>query len=281
MKKSILLAFLLSVGLSSFGVEGTIDYAFSNIVGVVKVISTNHYTIVSVPFGAVNQYVNVDEPLSLSNLVQIVNIENKDELHLLTDDGAYFLTWRYKESKGVPVGWLPVRKSVVDSWGIKRDLTPTNSSAQKVGIGWALRLYRQTPTNADGTAKPFYLIGQHINTSGSRQVKAGTDKKLVSSLISFPGIEPFDLNTIQDEGSAVVNASDDIWILDDGDGRHYTPVRGGDGKWKWGYYQKIVIGKLPNGVALTQTVRVEDDTLIPRGQGFVYQSFGGNPIIRW
>ena len=267
---------ILVVGMAMAGVTafGAIDVAFSNIVGVVRVMSTNKYTLVSVPFGAVGlDLANPD--VTVSNLVQTLNFDMNDKVQVYSDEGNVMFSWSLNK-KGV---WAPMKSNWVNALGMETNSAPEAANAARIGRGWALRIYRKTPTYSDGSPKPFYLIGQYDSLHGERQLAKGSLIKPRRSLVSFPGIGTFDINSIQ-EG---VNENDSL-MVDAGDSfTIYSPSIDDKGHVSWGYNKEIVVVRKvgPRTVTTRSMVRVTDDTILPCGIGFWYVSVGGEPIIRW
>ena len=269
--KKLLLAGLVLAGVSAFG---AIDVAFSNIVGVVRVMSTNKYTLVSVPFGAVGMNLaNANE--TISNLVQTLNFDVRDKIQIYSDQGNVMFSWSLNKNRV----WAPMMSSFIGEDGELVEYTPESAAATRVERGWALRVYRRTPTYADGSPKPFYLIGQYDSLHGERVLPAGTKLVCKKSLVSFPGVGAFELSSIQ-EG---VCADDRIFLENDASQREYSPVLEEDGRWSWGYSVTKKTTKIVGGRPKTVTVteRVTTDSVVPCGAGFWYYSFGGAPVIRW
>lgn len=268
---------ILVVGMAMAGVTafGAIDVAFSNIVGVVRVMSTNKYTLVSVPFEAVGLGLEKSE-ISLSNLVQNINFSTSDRVQLYSPAGNVMYSWTLNP-KGV---WTPVGGYYTDAEGNEVKYTPDKANLQAMTKGYALRIYRKKPTAADGSPLPFFLVGQYSALSGSRQIEAGNKIVTKMSLVSFPGIRPFDLNTIQ-EG---VDKDDSIIFTDDVAPLTYTPKLEENGKWSWGYdvsWYEEVPGPRGMPVLVKRVSRKTDDTIVPVGVGFWYASRGGSPTVKW
>ena len=288
MKKLILTVAAL-VGISAFG---AIDVAYSNIVGVIRVTSPYHNTLVSVPFNAVTFDEGERRAQTVSNLVQQVNLQSGDRLQLYNSDGDMMYSWRLVE--GV---WTPVRISYYDEDGNYHSEVPDSANLKRVNLGWAFKLYRQQPVDDNGKALPFYLIGEYVEMSGERVLEVGSSRSPKKSLVSFPGISTFDLNTIQEGvylGSGTDNTGcDEISVITDENQRSYVP-RLVNGKIKWGYYVvEEKIKKTPRGDMVTLVnVFKDDDNILPRGSGFWYFSRGLDaavpgqenvpaPTIRW
>lgn len=270
---------MVMAGVTAFG---AIDVAFSNIVGVVRVMSTNHYTLVSVPFGAVGMDLE-NASITLEKLVQMVNLGRNDRMELYSEAGDMMNAWQINR-KGV---WAPINGSYIDETGKRIDITLDPADVQRVDRGWALRIYRNTPTDADGNALPIYLIGQYDKLHGERKLRKGNWIIPRKSLVSFPGIRPFDLSTIQ-EGVYVGNTeaySDEISLITDGAPIAYLPHLDVDGKTIiWGHYVetvKWVKDKRGNLVEKKTRTWQEDDTIVPLGMGFWYISRGGEPVVKW
>lgn len=274
--KKIVLAFVALAGMTAFG---AIDVAFSNIVGVVRVMSTNHYTLVSVPFGAVGMDLE-QASITLEKLVQLVNLGRYDRMELYSEEGDMMNAWQVNR-KGV---WAPVNGVYIDETGKEIEINLKPADEQRVDRGWAMRIYRNTPTDADGNALPIYLIGQYDQLHGERKLRKGNWITPRKSLVSFPGIRQFDLDTIQEgvfgdnDPAAKDGIGDEIDLITDGSPITY---RYRDGHW---CYQKTTVTTVKkNGkkVSVTTTEWVAGETLIPQGTGFWYKSRGGEPVIRW
>lgn len=267
---------MVMAGVTAFG---AIDVAFSNIVGVVRVMSTNHYTLVSVPFGAVGMDLE-NASITLAKLVQMVNLGRNDRMELYSEAGDMMNAWQINR-KGV---WAPINGSYIDETGKRIDITLDPADVQRVDRGWALRIYRNTPTDADGNALPIYLIGQYDKLHGERKLRKGNWIIPRKSLVSFPGIRQFDLDTIQEgvlgdnDPEARDGEGDEIDLITDG-----TPIvyHYRDGHW---CYQKTVTTYVERKGRLVPVITsewVQGDTIIPQGIGFWYVSRGGEPVVRW
>ena len=179
------------------------------------------------------------------------------------------------------------------------------------GSGITARFFVNLPYEGSGTAEDPYLVGntaafnevaakggyvtllgdiaasasvpsgrQYSALSGSRQIEAGNKIVTKMSLVSFPGIRPFDLNTIQ-EG---VDKDDSIIFTDDVAPLTYTPKLEENGKWSWGYdvsWYEEVPGPRGMPVLVKRVSRKTDDTIVPVGVGFWYASRGGSPTVKW
>ena len=289
MKKLILTVAAL-VGVSAFG--ATIDVAYSNIVGVIRVTSPYHNTLVSVPFNAVTFDEGERRAQTVSNLVQQVNLLSGDRLQLYNSDGDIMYSWRLAEGL-----WRPVPIWYYDEEGNYCHRDPDPADLKRVNLGWAFKLYRQQPVDDNGKALPFYLIGEYVEMSGERVLEVGSSRSPKKSLVSFPGISTFDLNTIQEGvylGSGTdYKGCDEISVITDENQRSYVP-RLVDGKIKWGYYVSVdVVKQTPFGpITKKESVFKDDDNILPRGSGFWYYSRGLDaavpgqenvpaPTIRW
>lgn len=269
--KKLVVAVVALAGVTAFG---AIDVAFSNIVGVVRVMSTNKYTLVSVPFGAVGLNL-ADANETISNLVQTLNFNMNDKVQVYSDEGNVMFSWSLNK-KGV---WAPMKSNWVNSLGMETNSAPEAANAARIGRGCALRIYRRDPIYSDGSPKPFYLIGQYDSLHGERKLARGSQLKPRRSLVSFPGIGTFDINSIQ-EG---VNAHDTLMVEAGNSFTTYSPSIDDKGHVSWGYNKETVVTKKIGSKTITMKsfVRVTDDTILPCGIGFWYVSAGGEPIIRW
>lgn len=209
------IALLLSVPLVSASVFAAATTQSSNTFGLLRVDSTQKQTIVCVPWVAASA--TDDQPIPVTDIVKTANLEAGDDLYWYDPQNKGYSGWRLEMIEGL-LKWQPM---TVVGEGNKISLTAGAADA-RLARGNAIILVRQNPTDNEGKAKPFYLLGQVASSSGS------VENTLVSgaySLLAPPiatSADSFDLNdntkvTWGTSGGQYKPNANDVIIVPDSD----------------------------------------------------------------
>lgn len=248
MKKSL---FLFSL-VSALAFKTDAAAVGANVIGLLRVDSTNAETFVAVPWlGAGTGDIKV------ADLIKTTNLTVGDELYAYI--GGSFNKWTLSAEKE----WSP--SSVVSQDGPAS--MSAGASEQALSRGKGVLLVRHAPI-----ADSFYIFGQvATGATAATEVAAGSANAPAYTMIAPPVVaDVADLNDIMAYSSAP-DAADRILVASPRGGGlaiEYKYVNG-----KWG--KDVQNPTQPWLKAFTPGLK------IPAGQGAWYVSKGGSPIITW
>lgn len=220
MNVRVISSVLLGLSLAALGgeaqPEGPRSVAVSeNIHAVVKVQSTNAYTIVSVPWTFYTPTGSSDTNLPIDRLIRPTNLTLGDRVLALLPDGnggTKYAAWELVRSKdkngndepipGIvnPVAendnhwcwaWQPIMTvtqngTVTNGVGRSEVFFPENSETNTACRGYGIWLCRQNPLENDGRARSFYLYGQWADGNATVKIPAGTGEAPTSVMLANP-----------------------------------------------------------------------------------------------
>lgn len=216
-----------------------------NVIGVLAITNAPATTIIGVPFKSLAD----DGSISVSNLVQTVNLSEGDELKAFDADGKLH-SWTLTDG-----AWVPDYVSGGTGTEMSED-----ADKIKLARGKGVWLTRKDPT------KPIYFVGEASVEAAETELDVATDEAPKAwNMVAPPSVEPVKLNDVftVDDGSTIQVPP----AREGGIPRNYTFKNG-----KWGYDGS------ENGIPK----RIESDTL-PPGRGFWYinKSKDPNKKINW
>ena len=240
----------------------SLEYSYSvNQMDMLRVESSLTNTIVAVPWVDWCADTNSAPQIVASNLVKTANLTDGDRLYVFND-------LRYDVYELQNGAWESL-KTVTAVGGSDVQVTAAEeASTRRLTRGSGLWLYRQKPLDEQGKPIIFYLFGQYKPEQLYTRVTAGTYTEPCWNLVAPPGVVNYDLNRITGAGE-----KDEIIVPTDKEPKRYYY----DGGWYYTTNAVMKVGKR----SFTKTVKITDDTEIPRGTGFWYISNGGSPIISW
>lgn len=257
------IALLLSVPLFSASVFAAATTQSSNTFGLLRVDSTQKQTIVCVPW--VGSSANAtDRNIPITDIVKTANLTLGDELYWYDQTEAKYRAWKL----------VAGQSGAAPTWEAATSVTTTkvalDSAASDTALarGDAFILVRQNPTDGEGKASPFYLLGQVAKSSEpvANKLPAGA-----YSLLAPPSVSDgsFDLN---DATWATPDAKDAILI-----GTNVTlSWNPAESVKKWGTYKLV----FKNGEE--KEIWNYNDAKVPAGCGAWYVSKGKNDVtVTW
>lgn len=228
------IALLLSVPLISASVFAAATTQSSNTFGLLRVDSTQKQTFVCVPWVAASA--TGDSPIPITDIIKTANLTPSgngyegDELHWYDPSKKSYKSWHL----------VPGESGAAPVWEATTTISEKGGESGAPAAGTALSrgdafvLVRQNPTDDNGAAIPFYLLGQVASTSGN---VVNTLPQGAYSLLAPPiatSADSFDLNDDTkvtwgtSEGNKP-NANDVIIVPDSGVTLNWNAATG-----KWG-----------------------------------------------
>lgn len=182
---------LLFTAVSALALVGVATAADSTQFGVLAVDSPTTRTIVSIPWCDSTNVVNA--AIKVKDIILTANLTENDTLHVVNTNGV-FANWELQTDSGV-LRW----KSVKTVTGNNEATVSASEDEATLKRGDALMLIRQNPTNDQGVAKSFYVMGQ-LGTSGDVEgTTIGAANTTNYYLIAYPGTtawSPNNSNTV-------------------------------------------------------------------------------------
>ena len=260
MKKLLMLMMLATS--TAFAAE-SLEYSYSvNQMGMLQVESALTNTIIAVPWVDWNSDTNSAPEILAANLVKTSNLTEGDRLYVFNNP-------RYAVYELHDGTWESL-KTVTAVGGDNVQITTAEDAAtHRLPRGRGLWLKRQKPLDEKGKPILFFLFGQYKPEQLYTRITAGTYDEPCWNLVAPPGVINFDLNRITGAGK-----QDEIIVPTDNQPKRYYYDGGA-----W-YYTTNVVEKIGQR-DVVKTIKITDDTEVPRGTGFWYISNGGSPIISW
>ncbi|MGN0847215.1 MAG: hypothetical protein ACI4RA_07515, partial [Kiritimatiellia bacterium] len=248
----------------------------TNIVGVLRVASTQADTLTAVPWRALATDPVYAANVSVANYLKTAGLDAGDEILALGSDGTTYAGWTLKSDHS----WEPMTTTTIDKVAVA-----PGAENKLLTRGVAAWVRRRNPLK-DGKVRPYYIYGQFEEKNVATFIAGGTAVKPGFTILGRPGLRPLDVNKDLDwqnfanpRGSSDVNFGDVIVVPEALVGEvavgrlTLTYEETADGM-KWGYWRTYREGRL-------MKTKFETDIHVAPGRAFWYTRRGTHFNLKW
>ncbi|MGN0853120.1 MAG: hypothetical protein ACI4Q3_07060 [Kiritimatiellia bacterium] len=233
-----------------------------NILGVLRVASSQTNTMVAVPWRALASDPSAAVDVAVSNYVRTASLDAGDTFLALDSATGNYEAWDLADSGHWQKALTVTGAEVVEA---------SEPDARTLARGQGFWLVRKNPLDENEAARPFYLVGQFGPEDVTTTVAGGTSDAPGYTMLGLPGIASVKINDLPWGENPLAN---DVLTVPVEGRKAPLALTWRDGQWG---YSKVAYDSEVGAIVTTRVTDVE----VPAGTAFWYARRGAAFSFTW